>query len=152
MWGERTLPIWPPSPQDSVLRTELGELESQEDDAPKCVLRYKPMTWGDQVSSQGLQWDLFWQSLTNLWVVFLTLPILESRRPMTVRHSEQIDVLFYTTYKVKTQQVAKSQGHRCETSNLPPTWLTLWDRFPWFLTCSSYMRVGQVDLTLVVSI
>jgi len=32
--------------KDSVLRTEIGDLESQEEDAPKRVLWYTPMTWG----------------------------------------------------------------------------------------------------------
>ena len=31
--------------EDSVLCTELGELKSQEEDDPKCVLWYKSMTW-----------------------------------------------------------------------------------------------------------
>jgi hypothetical protein len=30
---------------DSVLRTEMGSLEPQEEDAPKRVLWYKPMSW-----------------------------------------------------------------------------------------------------------
>ena len=33
--------------EDSVLRAEMGALESQEEDAPKRVLWYKPMAfWG----------------------------------------------------------------------------------------------------------
>ena len=31
--------------EDSTLRTEMGDLESQEEDAPKPVLWYKPMAW-----------------------------------------------------------------------------------------------------------
>ena len=38
---------------DSVFRTEMGDLESQEEDVPKLFLWYKPMDFlgGDQVSS-----------------------------------------------------------------------------------------------------
>ena len=41
--------------EDSVLCTERGDLESQEEDAPKRTLLYTPMAWrgGDQASSQG---------------------------------------------------------------------------------------------------
>ncbi len=31
--------------EESVLRTEMDVLESQEEDAPKCVLFFKPMSW-----------------------------------------------------------------------------------------------------------
>jgi hypothetical protein len=31
--------------EESVLRTEMAGLESQEEDAPHRVLFYKPMTW-----------------------------------------------------------------------------------------------------------
>jgi len=31
--------------EDSVLRTEMASLESQEEDAPRRVLWYKPMSW-----------------------------------------------------------------------------------------------------------
>jgi hypothetical protein len=30
--------------EDSVLRTEMTDLESQEEDAPKCILFFKPMS------------------------------------------------------------------------------------------------------------
>jgi hypothetical protein len=33
--------------EDSVLRTEMTDLESQEEDDPKCILFFKPMIgWG----------------------------------------------------------------------------------------------------------
>jgi hypothetical protein len=35
--------------EESVLRMEMAGLESQEEDAPKCVLFYKPMSWLGQI-------------------------------------------------------------------------------------------------------
>ena len=35
--------------EDSVLRTEMANLESQEEDAPRCVLWFKPMSWLGQI-------------------------------------------------------------------------------------------------------
>ena len=37
------------SAEDSVLRTEMTNLESQEEDAPKRVLWFKPMSWLGQI-------------------------------------------------------------------------------------------------------
>jgi hypothetical protein len=37
--------------EDSVLHTEMTGLESQEEDAPKCILFYKPMSWLGQIRS-----------------------------------------------------------------------------------------------------
>jgi hypothetical protein len=37
--------------EESVLRMEMAGLESQEEDAPKCVLFYKPMSWLGQIRS-----------------------------------------------------------------------------------------------------
>jgi hypothetical protein len=34
---------------DSVLRTEMGDLETQEENAPKRVLLYRPMVWLDVI-------------------------------------------------------------------------------------------------------
>ncbi len=31
--------------EDSVLKMEIAGLESQEEDAPKCILFFKPMSW-----------------------------------------------------------------------------------------------------------
>jgi hypothetical protein len=35
--------------EESVLRTEMTGLESQEEDVPKCVLFFKPMGWLGQI-------------------------------------------------------------------------------------------------------
>jgi hypothetical protein len=37
--------------EESVFRTEMTDLESQEEDAPKRVLFYKPMSWLRQIRS-----------------------------------------------------------------------------------------------------
>ena len=37
--------------EDSVLRTEMSDLESQEEDDPKCILFFKPMSWLGQDKS-----------------------------------------------------------------------------------------------------
>ena len=37
--------------EDSVLRTEMAGLESQEEDAPKRILFFKPMSWLGQIRS-----------------------------------------------------------------------------------------------------
>ena len=37
--------------EDSVLRTEMADLESQEEDAPKRILFFKPMSWLGQIRS-----------------------------------------------------------------------------------------------------
>ena len=36
--------------EDSVLRTEMTDLEAQEEDVPKCILFFKPMSWLGQIS------------------------------------------------------------------------------------------------------
>jgi hypothetical protein len=35
--------------EDSVLKTEMAGLESQEEDAPKRILFFKPMSWLGQI-------------------------------------------------------------------------------------------------------
>jgi hypothetical protein len=35
--------------EESVLKTEMTGLESQEEDAPKCILFFKPMSWLGQI-------------------------------------------------------------------------------------------------------
>ena len=39
--------------EDSVLRTEMVVLESQEEDTPKCILFFKPMSWLGQIKPHG---------------------------------------------------------------------------------------------------
>ncbi len=53
--------------EDSVLRTEIAGLESQEEDAPKRILFFKPMSWQirshrrDETLSAGL-WQTFFST------------------------------------------------------------------------------------------
>ena len=49
--------------EDSVLRTELGDLESQEEDAPKRTLWYTPMAWLGVIRPHRR--DEFWSAI--LW-------------------------------------------------------------------------------------
>ena len=37
--------------EDSVLRTEMSDLESQEEDVPKRILFFKPMSWLGEIRS-----------------------------------------------------------------------------------------------------
>jgi hypothetical protein len=42
--------------EDSVLRTEMASLESQEEDAPKRILWFKPMSWLGQIRPHRRSW------------------------------------------------------------------------------------------------
>jgi hypothetical protein len=48
--------------EESVLRMEnqMDDLESQEEDAPKCVLFFKPMSWLGQIRTHRRQRDESW--------------------------------------------------------------------------------------------
>jgi hypothetical protein len=35
--------------EESVLKTEMADLEPQEEDAPQCLLFFKPMSWLGQI-------------------------------------------------------------------------------------------------------
>ncbi len=43
-----------PTLEDSVLRTEMTDLESQEEDTPKCILFFKHMSWLGQIRSHRM--------------------------------------------------------------------------------------------------
>ena len=49
--------------EESVLRMEMTDLESQEEDAPKCALFFKPMSWLGQIRSHRR--DESWSA--SLW-------------------------------------------------------------------------------------
>ena len=57
--------------EDFVLRTEMRDLESQEENGPKCVLWYKPMAWLGEVrpSRRHGSWS------ASLWQSFLALAV-----------------------------------------------------------------------------
>ena len=123
--------------QESVLRMEMAALESQEEDAPKRVLFFKPMSWLGQIRPQRR--DESWSA--SLWQTFFStsmgaeIPVI-AENPLAVcgcrkfrvdalddhlctctAHSgakkahdwavDQLADLFRTTHKVKTQQVVK---------------------------------------------
>jgi hypothetical protein len=54
--------------EDSVLRTEMTVLESQEEDAPKRILFFKPMSWLGQIRSHRR--DETWSA--SLWQTFFS--------------------------------------------------------------------------------
>jgi hypothetical protein len=126
--------------EDWVLRTEMTSLESQEEDAPRRVLWFKPMSWLGQIRTHRR--DETWS--VSLWETFFVscvgtnIPIL-AELPLSVcgcrkfqldppgdhlctgtTHSrgkethdwavDQLTDLFRTTHRVKTQQVARSRG------------------------------------------
>jgi hypothetical protein len=128
--------------EDSVLRTEMAGLESQEGDAPKSILFFKPMSWLGQIRPHRR--DEAWS--TSLWQTFFAMtmgaqiPVIADKPLATcgckkfqldalgdhlcpcTAHSgakkahdwavDQLADLFRTTHKVKTQQVANSQAHQ----------------------------------------
>ena len=126
--------------EESVLVTEMAGLESQEEDAPKRILYFKPMSWLGQIRPHRR--DESWSA--SLWQTFFStsmgvqIPVI-AEKPLAVcgsrkfkvdtlgdllctctAHSgakkahdwtvDQLADLFRTTHKVKTQQVVKSRG------------------------------------------
>jgi hypothetical protein len=55
--------------QDSVLRTEMAGLESEEEDAPKRILFFKPMSWLGQIRPHRR--DEAWSA--SLWQTFFAM-------------------------------------------------------------------------------
>ena len=132
-----------PTVEDSVLRTEMTRLESQEEDAPRRVLWYKPMSWLGQIRPHRRDeawpagpWQPFFAACVGANIPALaelplsacgckkfTLDALGDQVRTCTAHSgakkahdwevDQIADLFRTTHKVKTQQVARSRGQRC---------------------------------------
>ena len=129
--------------EDSVLRTEMANLEPQEEDAPKRVLSFKPMSWlghirphcRDEAWPAGLRQPFFAAcvganipALTELPLSAcgckkFTIDALGDHVSTCTAHSgvkkahdwvvDQLVDLFHTTPKVKTQRVARSRGQRC---------------------------------------
>ncbi len=126
--------------EESVLRMEMVGLESQEEDDPKLVLFFKPMSWLGQIRPHRR--DESWSA--SLWQTFVSMsmgaqiPVI-AEKPLAVcgcrkfqvdslgdhlctctTHSgakkahdwvvDQLADLFRTTHKVKTQQVVRSRG------------------------------------------
>ena len=129
--------------EESVLKTEMASLESQEEDAPKRLLFFKPMGWLGQIRPHRR--DESWSA--SLWQTFVStsmgaqIPVIAEKPLATcgcrkfqldplgdhlntcTAHSgakkahdwmvDQLADLFRTTHKVKTQQVVKSRGQLC---------------------------------------
>ena len=129
--------------EESVLKTEMAGLESQEEDAPKRLLFFKPMSWLGQIRPHRR--DETWSA--SLWQTFVStsmgaqIPVIAEKPLATcgcrkfqldplgdhlntcTAHSgakkahdwmvDQLADLFRTTHKVKTQQVVKSRGQLC---------------------------------------
>ncbi len=129
--------------EDSVLRTEMAGLESQEEDAPKRILFFKPMSWLGQIRPHRR--DEAWSA--SLWQSFFAItmgaqiPVI-AEKPLAAcgctkfqldamgdhfctctAHAgakkahdwavDQLADLFRTTHTVKTQHVTKSRGRHC---------------------------------------
>jgi hypothetical protein len=124
--------------EESVLRTEMADLESQEEDGPKDVLFYKSMSWLGQIRPH--RHDESWS--TSLCQTFFStsmgaqIPVIvEKPLPVSGYRKFKIDALgdhlctctdhsgakkahdwavdkltdlLRTTHRVKTQQVVKS--------------------------------------------
>jgi hypothetical protein len=129
--------------EESVLKMEMADLESQEEDTPKRILFFKPMSWLGQIRPHRR--DESWSA--SLWQTFFStsmgaqIPAI-SEKPLATSgcrkfqldplgdhlntcttHSgakkahdwmvDQVADLFRKTHKVKTHQVVKSPGHHC---------------------------------------
>jgi hypothetical protein len=129
--------------EESVLRTEMADLESQEEDVPKRVLFNKTMSWLGQIRPHRLD-DSWSPSLCQTFFstsMSAQIPVIPEK-PLVVcgchkfkidalgdhlctctTHSgakkvhdwsvDQLGDLFRTTHLVKTQQVVKSRGQHC---------------------------------------
>ena len=129
--------------EDAALRTEIENLESDAEDAPRRVLWYTPMSGlgqirphrKDEAWSAGL-WQAFFASCVGATVPALVefplstcgskkfvIDTLGDHVSTCTAHSgakkahdwavDQIADLFRTTHKVKTQQVVRRRGQRC---------------------------------------
>ncbi len=129
--------------EESVLKTEMVGLESQEADAPKRILFFKSMSWLGQIRphrrdeswSASLCQTFFSTSMGDQIPVIVEIPLatcgckkfqldpLGDHLNTCTTHSgakkahdwmvDQFADLFHTTHKVKTQQVVKSRGQYC---------------------------------------
>ena len=129
--------------EDSVLRTEMASLASQEEDAPKRIIWFKPMSWlgqirshcRDEVWSASLCQTFFSSSMGTQIPVISEKPLgacgckkfqidtLHDHLCTCTDHSgtkkahdwvvDQLTDLFRTTHKVKAQQVVKNRGQHC---------------------------------------
>jgi hypothetical protein len=86
--------------EESVLKTEMTGLESQEEDDPKSLLFFKPMSWLGQIRPHRRKFQL--DPLGD------HLNTCTSHSGAKKAHDWMVDQLadlFRTTHKVKTHQV-----------------------------------------------
>ncbi len=118
-------------------------LESQEEDAPKCVLFFKPKSWLGQIrphrrdeSWSASLWQTFFSTSMGAQIPLIvekplaacgcrkfqidalgdhlcTCTVHEGAKKTHDWAVDQLADLFRTTTKVKTQQVVKSRGQHC---------------------------------------
>jgi hypothetical protein len=129
--------------EESVLKMEMTGLESQEEDAPKRLLFFKPMSWLGQIRphrrdeswSPSLCQTFFSTSMGAQIPAIAEKPLatggcrkfqldpLGDHLNTCTAHSgakkahdwmvDQVADFFRTTHKVKTQCVVKNRGHHC---------------------------------------
>ena len=127
--------------EDSVLHTEMENLQSQDEDAPRRVLWYKPMTWLGQIRShhRDEEWSPEFCQTFFVSCVGANIPVL-TELPLSVcgcrkfnfdppwdhlssctthsrakkDHDWEVDQIvdLFLTHTVKTQEVARSRGQR----------------------------------------
>ena len=154
------------------MRTELGDLESQEEDSPKLVVWYKRMAWFGMFRSHHREEDWSVSLFQTFFVMTVGVEIppippstcgckefqldaLGDHMSTCTIHPgvkkthdwavDQLAVLFRTTHKVKTQQVSDSRGQRrgdIERADAGPVSLVL-------DLCITH-KSWQVALTLVL--
>jgi hypothetical protein len=129
--------------EESVLKTEMAGLESQEDDAPKRLLFFNPMSWLGQIRShrRDESWSASLRQTFFSTSMGAQIPVIAEKLLATcgcrkfqldplgdhlntcTTHSgvkkvhdwmvDQVADFFRTTHKVKTQQVVKRRGQHC---------------------------------------
>jgi hypothetical protein len=139
--------------EESVLKTEMEGLESQEEDTPERILFFKPMSWLGKIRTHRR--DESWSA--SLWQTFSStsmgaqIPAITEKPLATcgsrkfqldplgdhlntcTAHSgakkahdwmvDQVADFFRRTHKVKTQQVVKNRGQYCVDTTVQPSTL-----------------------------
>ena len=134
--------------EDSVLRTEMGDLQSQEEDAPKSVLWYKPKAWLGVISPHRR--DETWSA--SLWQTFFAMCVGAQIAAIAVLPPSAcgckkfaLDALGddVSTCNTCTTHSGAKKAYDWAVEQLR-------GRCPWCCTYASHMSVGEVALTLVL--
>jgi hypothetical protein len=136
---------------DSVLRTEMAGLESHEEDAPKRILFFNPMSWLRQIRSYRR--DEAWS--TSLWQTFVAIS-MGSQIPVISEHP-------VAACGCRKFELDAMGDHLC-TCTAPssakkdhdwviwwPTLWTWWTRCLWYWISVSPSTLSEVALTLVLT-